>query len=938
MNLRRNALITTAMAGVWLAAASAAMAQASTESSTGAQAGASKTSTVSEVVVTGIRHSLEKSLDVKKRSDDVVEVVSAEAIGKFPDTNLAESLAHLPGISVDRQFGDGDRVSIDGTDPALNRVFIDGHSIASADWGGDSQDKDGRNFNYSYLSPDFVSQIEVYKNPEAKIDEGSLGGTVEVDTRKPFDLPANTIFVSGGYKYNDRSSQGDETASLAYSWKNQDSTMGAVIAYNHSDEHLDRAGVEYYGYSKGGDFLSADPFTAGANGTAALVTTKNAGMTINGAAPTLASEEALYNARYPLYTSYSDFQQTRDRDGVNGDISWKPMPTLQFDLSAMYIGGNYNNFSQSAYSYNVQTTRATNANVNDGVVNSATYEAGPAGSSTWNGELDENYRVTALDNYYIDLAYKWDVDGFHVTGDAGYTRATGGTNPEYELNWRTLSGFTYGFNGPQASLNYTTSPTSPNFWLTEYNQAINAPTKSNYNPTVPGYNNGQPFEGFQVGGIARDQYTDGEVYGKFDAEHDVDWGPVNEVLFGAKYSAHDNSYVEHDSETYAPVSGGDFSVGTLGVSTAPTSVFSGIGATGNATQFASATTSEVIKLLNSLPTSYNPLSSATYGVLENTGSIYGEALFRGQQYHGNFGLRIVDTQDKSEFFESLNGGTSYIPTSVTTSYIRPLPSFNFTYDATHDLLFRFGAAEVIARPRYDQLAGAYSISTIQPGDTTPGEAGTAGGGNPHLKPYDSIDYEATTEWYFKKNSLIEGEIFYRDIKSYILTVTDVETLTDPAYQEAGSYQVNAPENAGHASVTGVSGTFWYDIGWGFGIQTNATYSQAHTTNGYNLPYNSKYIVNVIPYYEAGPFSARVSYNYRTDYFTQAGLLNSSDMTAAYTQLDAQISWHFSKKMSLVFNASNLLDETYYEYSNTKNAPDGIYKTGRVFGLNFQFRQ
>jgi iron complex outermembrane receptor protein len=934
MNLRRNAFVTTAIAGVWLAAASVALAQNSTDTPAGAQGDTkvnAKTETLSEVVVTGIRRSLEKSLDVKKHSDDVVEVVSSEAIGKFPDSNLAESLAHLPGISVDRQFGDGDRVTIDGTDPALNRVFIDGHSIASADWGGDSQDTDGRNFNYSYLSPDFISQLEVYKNPEAWIDEGSLGGTVIVKTRKPLDLDANTVFVSGGYKYNDRSSQGDATASLAYSWKNQDNTLGAIIAYNHSDEHLTRGGIEYYGYSQGSDFLTF-------NSAGQITGTQNPGMTINGQAATLASEELLDKARYPAYTSYAYFQQTRDRDGVNSDISWKPLPTLQFDLSGMYIGGNYNNFSQAAYSYNVRTTRATNANISDGIVDSASYSAGPTGSSTWNGELDENYRVTALDDYYIDLAYKWDVDGFKVTGDAGYTRAQGGTNPEYELNWRTLSGFTYGFNGPQSSLNWTTSPTSPNFWLTEYNQAINAPTKSNYNPVVPGYNNGQSFQGFQVGGIARDQRTDGEVYGKVDAEHDVEWGIVDKVLFGAKYSAHDNSYVEHDSETYGLVSGGQFSVGTLGVTAAPASVFSGLGTSGNATEFSGATTAEVIKLLNSLPTKYNPLSSATYDVAESVGAIYGEADYRGPQYHGNLGLRIVDTQDKAAYFQSNDGGNTYFPTTTTTSYIRPLPSFNFTYDATKDLLFRFGAAEVIARPRYDQLAGSYSISTIQAGDLQNGDAGTAGGGNPHLKPYDSINYEATTEWYFKKNSLLEGELFYRDVKSYIITLPTIQTLTDPSTQEQGSYSVSEPENAGHASVAGAAGTFWYDIGWGFGIQSNATYSEARTSNGYNLPFLSKYIVNVIPYYEKGPFSARVSYNYRTDYFEQVGLLDSNTMVAAYTDVDAQIAWHFTKKISLVFNATNLTDQAYYEYSNTKNAPIGIYKTGRVFGLNFQFRQ
>jgi iron complex outermembrane receptor protein len=139
-------------------------------------------------------------------------------------------------------------------------------------------------------------------------------------------------------------------------------------------------------------------------------------------------------------------------------------------------------------------------------------------------------------------------------------------------------------------------------------------------------------------------------------------------------------------------------------------------------------------------------------------------------------------------------------------------------------------------------------------------------------------------------------------------------------------------------VTGASTTFWWDIIWGFGIQSNATFSQARTSDGYNLPFLSKYTANFIPYYEKGPFSARVSFNYRSDYFEQVGLLDSNTMVAAYTDVDAQLAWHFTKKISLVFNATNLTDETYYEYSNTKNAPLGIYKTGRVFGLNFQFRQ
>src|SRR5215207_6115159 len=108
------------------------------------------------VTVTGYRLSLEKSQAVKRSANSIVDAISAEDIGKFPDTNAAESLSHLPGITVDRQFGEGEKVSINGTDPALNRVLINGQTIASGDWGGNPTDTSGRTFNYTLLSPDII--------------------------------------------------------------------------------------------------------------------------------------------------------------------------------------------------------------------------------------------------------------------------------------------------------------------------------------------------------------------------------------------------------------------------------------------------------------------------------------------------------------------------------------------------------------------------------------------------------------------------------------------------------------------------------------------------------------------------------------------------------------------------------------------------------------
>lgn len=164
------------------------------------------------VTITGYRASLEKTQSIKHAANSIVDAISAEDIGKFPDSNAAESLSHLPGISVDRQFGEGEKISINGTDPALNRVLLNGQTIASGDWGGNPTDTSGRTFNYSLLSPEIIGLMEVYKTPEARIDEGSIGGTVIVHTRQPLDLPKNTIRGSIGYSYNDRSQKATHAA------------------------------------------------------------------------------------------------------------------------------------------------------------------------------------------------------------------------------------------------------------------------------------------------------------------------------------------------------------------------------------------------------------------------------------------------------------------------------------------------------------------------------------------------------------------------------------------------------------------------------------------------------------------------------------------------------------------------------------------------------
>ncbi|MBO9715118.1 TonB-dependent receptor plug domain-containing protein, partial [Sphingomonas sp.] len=108
-----------------------------------------------EIVVTGFRASLAQSIDAKRKADAIIDSVSSEDVGKFPNTNVAEALTLVPGVTVDRQFGQGEKVSILGTDPALNRTLLNGQTVASADWF--ILDSPGRTFNYALLAPQLVN-------------------------------------------------------------------------------------------------------------------------------------------------------------------------------------------------------------------------------------------------------------------------------------------------------------------------------------------------------------------------------------------------------------------------------------------------------------------------------------------------------------------------------------------------------------------------------------------------------------------------------------------------------------------------------------------------------------------------------------------------------------------------------------------------------------
>ncbi|WP_141452904.1 TonB-dependent receptor [Pseudoxanthomonas sp. z9] len=826
---------------------------------------AQEASDLDTVTVTGYRVSLEKSQAVKRSANSIVDAISAEDIGKFPDTNAAESLSHLPGITVDRQFGEGEKVSINGTDPALNRVLVNGQTIASGDWGGNPTDTSGRTFNYTLLSPEIIGLMEVYKTPEARIDEGSIGGTVIVHTRRPLDLPRNTLRGTVGYNYNDRSEDGNPRASLLWSWKNAAEDLGFLISATHDKQSISRAGLEYWGYTTG---LPDTAVISGEGDPAA--------------------------AKLPVGISSSYFQQDRERDGLQAALQWKPNENNEINLTGIYVKGKYDNFSQARYICPACSLgQITSATIDNGYV-----VAAEVGGDAY-AQHDFNLRKSEVETKSLNLRHDWSGESWVFTTQAGVTSAKGGKDPEYLMKTLLLSGgFDFEYDARHTVVNYDNDAAS-NWGL------------------APGQ---------QYGGQYYETSRDKERYFQFDATHDVAWGPINQIQVGYKYTNHDNG-VSSRGNAVDVVSALNLTEILGGMS--PSGLYDGLGAGGDLASWPVADLGKAIAYFNSLaprgPYTYN--YGPSFDVKEITTALYAQANFESGKWRGNLGVRYVDTSDKSLYWVS-NGSGGYDRALANRSFYKPLPSFNLAYELTDDMIARFSAAKVMARPRYGQLAGTLDLND---------QDFTGGGGNVDLEPYEATNYDLAFEWYFAPSSMLGAEIFRRDISNYVVTNTFEQQLTNPISGVSGVYSISRPINVADASATGVSLIYQQAFDNGFGINANYTYTDTDTSTDLFLPYVSKNAYTVTPYFEKGPFSVRVNYSYRSEYYNQVGRQNASVFADAYKQLDLIAGYQFNEMLGVTFSASNLLDDTYYWYDTQKRTPLGLYKSGRNYQVAFTFK-
>jgi iron complex outermembrane receptor protein len=879
-DLHKAILTTSASALAVLMAASPAFAQ-------------DKSDAVDAVVVTGIRASLQQSIESKRNATAIVDVVTAEDVGKFPSSNVAEALTIVPGVTVDRAFGQGEKVSILGTDPALNRTLLNGQTVASADWF--ILDSPGRTFNYALLAPQIVGKVEVYKSPEPRIDEGSIGGTVIVNTRQPLDLKANLISGAISYLYNDRSKKSDPQYSLMYSWKNPDQTLGAAFSIQRAEDSLRRDGLETYGTMAANQWAGGNPDNpvdsrANGNCTGSCATTLTNNLT----------------ARSPNSFGTSYFEQDRTRTSYTAALQWKPNDKLSLAFDWLGIKADYDNTNQSMYAFQGNTWNSlgalTGLTVNDGIVTKASFHNALS-------VLDVQYREAGMKSNTYHFKGGWTDDNWDLTGELGQSKADGGTKRQVFLeflNWADYTVDISGAPGSPGSLTYATN--------VQGNPAAFA--------TDPGWS----------GNLVSKPTTDEEKYAQLDWGMNFD-GVIKRVQVGYKYRQH---------ETGQQYSG----IAITGVS-APASLFDAQTVSGNYLRGFDGVNDQMKGRFHINPQSmvsyvesgkWLPAGAAmpkpsifaaaeftagNWNITEDINAFYAQANFQAENLSGNFGVRYVKTSTDSAGYvckpgAACNSQADWTWQTTSKSYDNVLPSLNIKYDLSDDLVLRFSSAAVIARPNYADMTNYFWLSD---------GILTGGGGNPDLKPYKSNNIDASVEWYFQPQAILSAEVFYKDISNYILQKTQPESYYNQSQQKVTTYNISRPFNAGSAEVKGVSVAYQQNFAYGFGLLANYTYADGKGDDGAPLPYNSKNQVNISPFYEAGPFSARVTYNWRSKYFT--GLDRGDNMfVRSYTGLDATAGYSFTQNVNLSVSAQNLLDSEYYAYANTTALPRGVYKTGR----------
>src|SRR5687767_409887 len=300
---------------------------------------------VEEVIVTGYRASLEDALEEKRLQNGVVDVIKAEDLADFPDTNLAESIQRVPGVSISRVAGEGRAITVRGLNPSFTRVRINGMEAQSAA-SGTTSDRGanlGRGFDFNVFASELFNSIAVRKTTSAEVLEGSLGATVDLTTARPFDVPGFTFASSLQGSYNDLADDLDPRAAMLISNTWADDTFGALFSVAYTERQYFEEEFGSGGWNPAtvdGGFCTPigrtpiNPASNAANGTSA--TNCATGVSRPAANDTyydLVNRSTVFLPRLPRY---GRFEHDQERLGASPSFQCRPSNRTRLTRDALY--------------------------------------------------------------------------------------------------------------------------------------------------------------------------------------------------------------------------------------------------------------------------------------------------------------------------------------------------------------------------------------------------------------------------------------------------------------------------------------------------------------------------------------------------------------------------------------------------------------------------
>lgn len=929
-NMRHKKRLLASIISLIASGASVAQAQTDTE--------------LEEVVVTGIRASVMDSIATKRDAKDIVDTISAEDIGKFPDTNIAESLQRITGVSIDRSGGEGQFITVRGLGPNFNTVLFNGRALAT--------DTPDRSFSLDVLSADMIRAVNVYKSSNASITEGGIGGTVDIKTAKPFDFDGMKAVAGLGGIYSDSSEETDPQASFLVSNTFMDGKLGALLAGNYQKRTETIRAVENFQIVPGDLTLNRGPLWTWTppedrrvipnvyrpqSLDRNVMTEERERTSVNFVTQYQFNEDAVltfdalysdFEVRSQGYTANTWFwyptgeyePELGGRDPVLDNETDRNVLFLQHgatgvasayrdrfrpsDLLSTGLNLDWSITDKLTLNADVFTSQARNRN--KGFDRQILVEGGSLGYVEYNYVPGSDY-PTLSQNVAIEDVPLTDIDAAHYEAEGDYVEAE---NSGFKLD------FEYMVDGPVISevgfgLSRSENKKDNQEWEVDSAAGrIYKDTGTKIQPADFGL-----LEYVDIGG---------------------DWNGISDVVHGFT-SVDDYLAWFTDPDTLALINSDP--------------------------RFAGTTAEEVFLAAGGL----NPSPTAnSYEITETLTALYADIDLEfdiGVPLSVNLGARYVETDLSSkgtiqvlEDFELETptpnqpiplsllpiyaGNGEYVSVSEDNSYSNVLPSLTATTQLTDDIVFRFAASKTLTRPNLDDVApwlnlgGADAdanndgVNADTDGDGTVDNRedilGSGSGSNPQLRPYVSTNLDMSLEYYYREASAVSVAYFTKDVKDWIVTGSAIESV-DLASLDSVPYNVSRPRNAEEAEISGIEFNWLHTFDSGFGVQANYTSIDSNIDLGTESDFSLEGLsdtANLVAFYENNSFQVRVAYNWRDsflqDLIDPTGWTNEPVYVKEYEQIDFSMSYFINDTFTVVFDGINVTDEATRKHGRQEN--------------------